>query len=89
MNAPRSWGPAIGTGGTGSQGVRATAKTLRGVSYEILGKIGEGTYGVVYLIRYNDRKRSKVAVKTFKVSSSSSSVDDMTKTKDSVPLVFI
>jgi len=37
-------------------------------AYEILGKIGEGAYGVVYLLRYYDRKRSKVAVKTFKAS---------------------
>jgi serine/threonine protein kinase len=39
----------------------------QGAPYEILGKIGEGTYGVVYLLRYNDRNRSKVALKTFKV----------------------
>eukprot|EP00959_Pyramimonas_sp_CCMP1952_P333215 6977328-Pyramimonas_sp.AAC.1 len=74
MSAPRGWGSAPGAGGPASgpsssnrlMGAAARTK-LQGVSYEILGKIGEGTYGVVYLLRYNDRKRSKVAVKTFKV----------------------
>ena len=64
MSAPSGWGAAPEVGGAGLSGVGATARKLQG---EILGKIGEGTYGVVYLLRCNDRKRSKVAVKTFKV----------------------
>ena len=34
--------------------------------YEILGKIGEGTYGVVYLARGRDSRKKLYAIKTFK-----------------------
>ena len=37
-------------------------------NWELVGKIGEGTYGIVHLLRHVDRKSTaQVAVKTFKV----------------------
>lgn len=57
---------------------QAVASTSSGVSdnsrqtnylhsfYDIIGKIGEGTYGVVYLARSKEGRSKMLAVKTFK-----------------------
>jgi hypothetical protein len=36
------------------------------VLYDVKGKVGEGTYGLVYLANTRDPKRKLIAIKTFK-----------------------
>ena len=47
------------------QGSEEVPEYLRGL-YHVRGKIGEGTYGVVYLVNPKDHQRKLLAIKTFK-----------------------
>lgn len=58
-------------GGTPSSSARAKAVVRPSWwdLYEVVGKIGEGTYGLVYLVRVKDKVQgNKLAIKKFKPS---------------------
>ncbi|KIZ04186.1 hypothetical protein MNEG_3767, partial [Monoraphidium neglectum] len=58
-------GTAAATAPTATPGGTSGAASLA-LRYEILGKIGEGTYGLVYLAAARDGSRKLFAIKTFK-----------------------
>mmetsp|Transcript_11700 Transcript_11700/g.33109 ORF Transcript_11700/g.33109 Transcript_11700/m.33109 type:complete len:443 (-) Transcript_11700:329-1657(-) len=64
-NAPRSTGPQQpgSKPQAGKEDIKAPASMAR---YDIISKIGEGTYGVVYLSRDKQQRQKHLAVKTFK-----------------------
>ncbi len=51
--------------GRGAAGAAASQLSAR---YELLGKIGEGTYGLVYLAYSRDNPSKMFAIKTFKTA---------------------
>jgi cyclin-dependent kinase 8/11 len=58
--------------GTSSHNIlrlKAAARPAWWDLYEVVGKIGEGTYGLVYLVRVKDTTQgNKLAIKKFKPS---------------------